>query len=279
MKILFLSCDELDGFIIDEDIAVQELTKNGHSVSTLSWNRVSDPTKFDCAIIRTTWDYMKRPEEFFSALEKISSGTKLLNDLTTVKWNIHKSYLSRLEKKGVRIVPTVFFKDSDNLNLPADWKSEKFVIKPCVSAGSYKTVVLSREDITTGKYRSELFPGDWMCQPFLPEIFDGELSLVYFNKQFSHALLKVPKKGDFRVQEEFGGDIIPYTPDKKVIELGDKIMSSVDDELLYARVDLVPVNGEYALMELELIEPALYFRTNENAARNFVKALEHGKIR
>ena len=118
-----------------------------------------------------------------------------------------------------------------------------------------------------------------MCQPFLPEIFDGELSLVYFNKQFSHALLKVPKKGDFRVQEEFGGDIIPYTPDKKVIELGDKIMSSVDDELLYARVDLVPVNGEYALMELELIEPALYFRTNENAARNFVKALEHGKIR
>lgn len=113
-----------------------------------------------------------------------------------------------------------------------------------------------------------------MCQPFLNQIFEGEISLIYFNKVFSHALLKVPKKGDFRVQEEFGGDIIPMNPTAELLALGEKIMKSVDDDLLYARVDLVPYNNHYAMMELELIEPALYFRTNENAAKNFSKALK-----
>ena len=114
-----------------------------------------------------------------------------------------------------------------------------------------------------------------MCQPFLPQIAEGEISLIYFNKVFSHALLKVPKKGDFRVQEEFGGDIIPMKPTAELLALGEKVMKSVSDDLLYARVDLVPYENHFALMELELIEPALYFRTNADAAKNFSKALNH----
>jgi glutathione synthase/RimK-type ligase-like ATP-grasp enzyme len=273
MRLVFLSCDSLDGFVVDEDIVVKELESQGHTVTTLSWRADVDWSAFDCAIIRTTWDYMECPEEFFLKLEMISRKTKLMNSLSTVKWNIHKGYLKTFQEKGVTIVPTFFFKDTKALILPEDWNYERVVVKPSISAGSFKTFVYEIKDINSGRYREALHPGDWMCQPFLPQIKDGETSLIYFNKVFSHALLKVPKTGEFRVQEEFGGDIIPLVPSVELLDLGDKIISLVQEDLLYARVDLIPFNGHYALMEIELIEPALYFRTNKNASTNFIKAL------
>lgn len=272
MKIVFLSCDKLDGFVVDDNLLVKKLTDEGHHITTLSWTARTDWSQFDCAIIRTTWDYMERPEEFFQKLEEISLNTKLYNNLATVKWNIHKGYLKELEQKGASIVPTIFFSPSDELKIPASWSNSKVVIKPAISAGSFKTIVLEKSEIGSGEYKNELFPGDWMCQPFLPQIAEGEISLIYFNKKFSHALLKVPKAGEFRVQEEFGGAIIPIKPDAVMLEVGNKIISAVDDDLLYARVDLIPYENHFALMELELIEPALYFRTDEKAVDHFSEA-------
>lgn len=268
MKIFFLSCDELAGFVVDDDLLVKELEADGHEVKTFSWREDVDWSSYDCGIIRTTWDYMKYPEEFYQKLEMISKQTKLLNPLSTIKWNIYKSYLKNFQDQGVRIVPTVFFSHKEGLKIPESWP-EKVVVKPVVSAGAYKTMVLSKEEATS----LHLTEGDWMCQPFLPQIKDGEYSLIYFNKKFSHALVKVPKAGDFRVQEEFGGDIIPVNPTPEMLSLSDSIMNVVKEGLLYARVDLVPYEGDYALMELELIEPALYFRTNKESPRNFKQAL------
>lgn len=273
MNFIFLSCDSLDGFVVDDGILATELEKRGHSVTTLSWRAEISWEKFDCAIIRTTWDYMEFPEEFFFKLEKISEKTKLLNSLETVKWNIHKSYLKRFEEEGIKIVPTVFFKDTDSLKIPSDWNCERVVVKPAVSAGSFKTLVYSLKEISDGTYQNQLHPGDWMCQPFLPQISEGEISLIYFNKVFSHGLLKVPKAGEFRVQEEFGGGVVPLDPALELLSIGNKVVSFVHEDLLYARVDLIPYEGGYALMELELIEPALYFRTNSEAAANFIKGL------
>lgn len=270
MNILFLSCDELTGFIVDDDLIVKSLEADGHKVTTLSWRAKADWSQYDCGIIRTTWDYMKYPEEFYQKLQEISSKTRLLNPLETIKWNIHKSYLSSFEKKGIKIVPTIFYEHNEKLSIPTEWP-EKVVVKPVVSAGAYKTLVLSKEAAT----KEVLSEGQWMCQPFLPQIKEGEFSLIYFNKKFSHALVKVPKPGDFRVQEEFGGDIIPVTPNEKMLALSEDIMSVVPEDLLYARVDLVPYEDSYALMELELIEPALYFRTNEKSPENFKQALYH----
>ncbi len=275
MKIVFLSCDKLQDFVIDDHLLVKKLTDDGHIVTTLSWSVECDWSQFDCAIIRTTWDYMERSDEFLSILKIIASQTKLYNNLETVKWNIHKGYLKELEKKGARIVPTVFFKHTDTLLIPQNWPHTKVVIKPAISAGSFKTIVIEKADVLSGKFKDELFSGDWMCQPFLPQIAEGEISLIYFNKIFSHALLKVPKEGEFRVQEEFGGSIISLEPTQEMLSVGDKIISAVEDDLLYARVDLVAFEKSYALMELELIEPALYFRSNTKAAHNFSEALSH----
>lgn len=273
MKILFLSCESLTGYVSDDYLLVTELQDQGHTVETIPWTFDTDWSRFDCAIIRTTWDYVSMPEKFFKKLQHIATQTKLYNSIATVEWNIHKSYLKMLENKGVTIVPTLLFKHDEDLELPNDWSAAKFVVKPAISATSYKTVVLPREKILNHEYKKELVPGDWMCQPFVPNITDGEVSLIYFNKKFSHALLKVPKAGDFRVQEEFGGEITSYNASQEILALGQKIMEAIPEELLYARVDLVPYENHFALMELELIEPSLYFRTNPNAAKNFAKAL------
>jgi len=273
MNFVFLSCDSLDGFVVDDGLVVSELEQRGHSVTTLSWRAEASWEKFDCAIIRTTWDYMEFPEEFFSKLEDISKKTKLLNSLETIKWNIHKSYLKKFADQGIKIVPTVFFKDTETLHIPSDWSCERVVVKPAVSAGSFKTLRYSLQEIASGKYKEGLHSGDWMCQPFLPQIKEGEISLIYFDKVFSHGLLKVPKDGEFRVQEEFGGDVVPLEPNSELLSLGDNIMSLVSDELLYARVDLIPFERSYALMELELIEPALYFRIDSKATTNFIKGM------
>lgn len=273
MKILFLSCESLTGYVSDDYLLVTELQNLGHSVETIAWTLEADWKSFDCAIIRTTWDYVSMPERFFKKLQLIASQTTLYNSISTVEWNIHKSYLKMLEAKGVTIVPTLMFKHDEDLKLPATWNAPKFVIKPAISATSYKTVIVPREQVENHQYKNELVPGDWMCQPFVPHITDGEVSLIYFNKKFSHALLKVPKAGDFRVQEEFGGEIKPFIATPELLELGQKIMKAIPEDLLYARVDVVPFEGHYALMELELIEPSLYFRTHADAAKNFTKAL------
>ncbi len=272
MNIVFLSCDEIAGYVPDDTLLVKELESKGHTITPLSWTHETDWAQYDLVLIRSTWDYMKSVEAFFKKLQLISSQTTLCNSLDTVKWNIHKGYLSLLEKKGVFIIPTVFFKFDEELVIPSHW-SEKVVIKPAISAGSYKTIVMNKNTID----RSITTEGDWMCQPFLPQIAEGEFSLIYFNKKFSHALKKVPVKGEFRVQEQFGGNVIPHTPSPELLETANKIMAAVEDDLLYARVDMVPIENKFALMELELIEPALYFSTSAAAVKNFSEALSHVK--
>jgi glutathione synthase/RimK-type ligase-like ATP-grasp enzyme len=275
MNIVFLSCESLDGHVVDDHILVQELERKGYSISTLPWNIDTDWSKFDCAIIRTTWDYVNRPQEFLQKLEKISQETRLLNSLSTIKWNIHKSYLSEFEAKGITIVPTLFFKNTDPFMIPTSWECDKIVIKPAISAGSFNTMVFTKEELKSEDFRSKLMAGDWMCQPYLPQISEGEISLIYFNKKFSHGLIKTPKSNEFRVQEEFGGEVRAINPDPELLKAGEKIINAVSDELLYARVDFIPHKNQYALMELELIEPSLYFRTHPSSALNFIMAFEN----
>lgn len=269
-NIAFLSCQSLAGHVADDQLLVDELEQNGDfKISTIPWDQREDWSRYDLVVIRTTWDYHHRPEEFVKVLKEIEKQTRLVNSSKVVEWNYNKKYLKELHERGVYIVPTVFFRYPQDPLLPSDWEYPRLVVKPAISANSFKTMILSREDFLEGRYKKELFEGDWMLQPFLEEIHQGEYSLHYFNRKFSHAILKVPKAGDFRVQEEHGGIITKYEPNEELLEACSNILAHVPDELLYARVDLVPFQGKLALMELEMIEPALYFRKDPEAAKNF----------
>jgi hypothetical protein len=271
--------DSLDGYVADDELAVKPLRRLGWEVETVSWRDPHvDWDRFDAVIIRTPWDYQDDPEAFLDVLWKIEdSCARLENPLQIVEWNLDKSYLRELGNLGIPIVPTLWSSETlterafDEFRTKLD--SNELIIKPTVSATAQDTFRLSElipelECVFHGR--------SYMVQPFIDSIaIEGEYSLFYFNGEYSHTILKTPRPGDFRVQEEHGGIITAVAPDPSLMAAADKINSSVLPVPLYARVDLVRgADGGLLLMELELIEPALYFRMDEESPERFAQAFD-----
>ena len=183
-----------------------------------------------------------------------------------------------LEKRGIQILPTIFIEKTNQLDiskmLPESW--EKAVIKPAFSAGSYLTEVFEAATVASinQKYHPIAAQKDLLLQRFMPEIQTlGETSLVFFNKQFSHAVNKKPADGDFRIQVQFGGKYTLVHPDAALIAQAKRIVDTFPDPLLYARVDGIVIDNELQLMEIECIEPDLYFNLSQGSQQRFVHAI------
>jgi hypothetical protein len=273
----FLSMDSLEGFVSDDQLAIPALNERGWEVKTVSWRDSSaDWNDFEVTVIRTTWDYQRYPADFISVLRDIEgSASHLENSLKTVKWNLDKRYLQDLATRGIPILPTLWDTIYSETELHV-WfeklKTQEIIVKPTISATAEHTYRLAAYDPSLQPiFERQAF----MVQPFLSAIVDeGEYSLFYFNGEFSHAILKKPKPSDFRVQEEHGGIISPVAADMSLLDAGSAAMACVDPVPLYGRVDLVrDSTGQWLIMELELIEPSLYFRTDARSPHRFAKAL------
>ena len=274
----FLSMDEMGHYVADDDLAIAPLEELGWKVETVSWRDASvDWNDFEIVVIRTPWDYQRSPDEFLSVLEKIdSSSARLENPLDVVKWNLDKRYLLDLESKGLRIVPTIWDGVYDQrvfYRWMADLGCDELIIKPTVSATAEHTYRLGEFDpslVETFSMRP------FMVQPFLENIVtEGEYSLFYFNGEYSHTILKSPKTDDFRVQEEHGGRITAVEPKPELSDAGRTAFEMIRPLPLYARVDLVRDHeSKFALIELELIEPALYLRMDTDAPARFAAAID-----
>lgn len=266
----FLTTDDLTGYVTDDVLAEAPLAEHGWAVEHVPWRRPGGWERYEAVVIRSTWDYHKHPEEFLAVLEEIDrSGCRLANPLELVRWNARKTYLRDLEARGLPVVPTVWDRNRfDELD------ADEIVIKPVVSASAFHTHRLRRGDRWSGEMEAAFAGREIMAQPFLRSIVEeGEFSLFYFGGELSHAVLKSPKEEDFRVQEEHGGLIERVDPPGFLVELGHRIVESLPVPPLYARVDLARLDADgYALMELELIEPALYFRTDPESPRRFARA-------
>jgi glutathione synthase/RimK-type ligase-like ATP-grasp enzyme len=281
LAVAFLSTDNLEAFFVYDELLVPHFKKHGWSVETVSWHsELVNWDKFDYVIVRSTWDYQQHAKAFLACLDKINaSKATLLNSLPLIKWNIEKHYLKDLEKKGVSVVDTVWGSTFNEAELEAaflHFNCETVVIKPVLSANADDTFQLSKatwkekKDVLFKTFRQR----DFMIQPFLHSVVEeGEYSLFYFNGAYSHAIKKVPQQGDFRVQEEHGGSLYSVDIDSTQDAIAQKALSAMPCEALYARVDLVRQNNEWAIMELELIEPSLYFNLDEQSAPRFVKAV------
>lgn len=275
----FLSMDDLAGYVSDDELAIEPLNDLGWDVETVSWrDETADWNDFEAVIIRTPWDYQEDPEKFLEVLRRIdSSSARLENALSIVEWNLDKKYLKELEDRGVRIVPTVWSDAVVSAEGFSEWKREltadELIIKPTISATAKDTFRRVEFDDAL----SDVFSGrNYMVQPFMPQIVEeGEYSLFYFNGVYSHTILKAPKAGDFRVQEEHGGLISAIEPEAKMLETAKQINDLIEPLPLYSRIDLVRCDdGAFALMELELIEPALYFRMDERSPRLFAREFD-----
>ncbi|HEX6587840.1 MAG TPA: hypothetical protein VF039_02365 [Longimicrobiales bacterium] len=285
----FLTLDDQSAYVIDDDHAHEPLRALGWQVESVPWRRAPETAAgYDVVVIRSTYDYVTAPEEFIAALSAIArAGVPLHNSLELVRWNHHKTYLPDLEARGVPVVPTLLrrLRADEMPGFLDELGHDEIVIKPLVGANASGAYRLDRVSLPRKSYEVEAFYAgrEAMVQPFVPAVVtEGEYSLVYFNGEFSHALLKTPRAADFRVQEEHGGRILSVTPEPRLRAAADRVMRTLDETPLYARVDLVraaATGDDFWLMELELIEPSLYFRMSAGAAERFARALHERAAR
>jgi hypothetical protein len=279
----FLTMDSHDGFVVYDQLAIPPLSQLGWEVRDVPWRTVNvDWNEFTAVVIRSPWDYHHHLTEFLAVLEAIEASTaRLLNPLDIVRWNVDKTYLQELGLKGVSTVPTVWKLSPTHSDLVAaseSFECDELVIKPTIGAGARDTFRWRRDfvDNETSRiiacYEERLA----MIQPFVERIIEvGEWSLVFFDGKYSHTVLKKPKKGDFRVQEEFGSWLRAMEPLPAFLCLAEQAISVIPKPLAYARVDIVELeDGEPAIIELELIEPSLYFPYDDESPNRFARALD-----
>lgn len=263
-----------DQVLLEDKLLQTALENQGLIVCKKDW---ADPnfdwstTKY--AIFRTTWDYFNRFDEFFSWIESTKNKTNFINSTEIINWNIDKHYLSELSKKGINIAPTLFLKKGEQITLQklfAKTNWTEAVIKPAISGAARHTYRVSPEDCR--KYETQfqklIIDESMLFQEFLNNIITkGEISLIMIGGKYTHAVKKIARKGDFRVQDDHGGKVEEYNPTKTEILFAEKCLIAIPFIPIYARVDIVYDNNNTpSLSELELIEPELWFRNNVRSA-------------
>jgi len=280
----YLTMSDPGDFVTDYDVSFEAMAALGWQAETVPWRDASiDWSDFDAVYICTPWDYPQHVEEFMQVLATIEgSSAILINDLSLVHWSLSKTYLRDLEEKGAAIVPSLWFDDIEIDQLPTwfeTFNTDKLVIKPDIGGNATDTFVLQNplpvklENRLSQTFQQRAF----LVQPFVDNIqTEGEYSLFFFSGEYSHAIQKTPKSGDFRVQEEHGADIHSVTPTQDLIHTAQRVLSLVEPQPVYVRTDFVRDTADnFLLMELEMIEPSLYLRTDDGAAGRFAAAFDN----
>jgi glutathione synthase/RimK-type ligase-like ATP-grasp enzyme len=266
-RVALASARGLDPMDQDEGVLAPALEARGVDVP---WDEPgADWGAYDLVLVRSTWDYDDQRDAFVAWAERVGTLTTLRNPAEVVRWNTHKGYLLELEERGAPIVPTAWLGAGDRValdDLLADRGWTDAVVKPTVGAGARG---LSRVRPGDGAGQAALDAllarGDVMVQPFVADVTSaGELSVIVLDGRVSHAVNKVPAPGDIRIQIEHGGTYRVVEPDADTVALAEWIVSATGQDLLYARVDLLPDGvGGWMLGELEATEPSLYLRWSE----------------
>ncbi len=259
---------------------LETLNAQGWAAEAKDWkDQAADWSSYGLVILKSPYDYHNRLEEFRAWLHKLSAlGVQLLNPVETVLWNADKHYLKEINDAGFYIIPSVFLEKDIPTDLNGLFErlgTDKIIVKPCVSGGSKNTFTLVKGEPGLAEHplNALLQQEAFIAQPFLPQIHAGEWSLIFFGGRFSHAIVKRPKEGDFRVQPQYGATISSALAGSAVIEDATMIVQRFAGDALYTRVDGVMVDGRLALMELELIEPLLYVAFEEKSLDNYIRAL------
>jgi hypothetical protein len=276
--IQFATAANLPALTPDDHLAGEALAALGVQVEPVVWSE-HDPGsagRVDAVVIRSCWDYHLREREFNAWLGRLErQDLVVINELTLIRWNMHKKYIDALRRSGVPVVPTVWVNRGDARSLRdvldvTGWGEA--VVKPAISASAYETWHVRSRDVASGEERFMRMrsTGDVLVQKFLVEITtDGEWSLVFFGSEFSHAVRKRPRPGDFRVQVEHGGCDVSEVPPPTLIDDAARAVHCLPGSPVYTRVDGVVVDGVFMLMEVECIDPFLYFQMHAPAAARF----------
>lgn len=270
MEISLATYHGLPELSADCQLLLPALRDVGFEPKIVDW-QVDDPD--GATLMRSVWNYYRHRDSFLDWIDGLPGP--VLNPPDVIHWNSDKSYLARLAGAGISVVPSVFFpaatrEDVEKIITAHGW--ENAVVKPTVSANAWRTLRI--RDGIVPFFRSYETPV--IVQPYVGAIeAAGEWSLMFFDGEFSHAVLKRPAAGDFRVQDDWGGTVESTTPDPELIREAARVLELAElQDLPYARIDAVVQDDAFLLMELELIEPELFFRCNDDAARRFADVLQ-----
>lgn len=267
--------------LLEDRLLENALRNQGFTTQRIGWD---DPhfqwEDASCAIIRATWDYFHRIDEFKDWLKSVSGKTQLINPIQAIQWNLDKHYLGDCERKGVNIPPTTFIEAATKIALATIFNQsgwDQAVLKPCISGAARHTYVINESNLHEYEetFRELIAKESFMLQEFQQSVPEqGEWTLVMIDGKHTHAVLKKAKEGDFRVQDDFGGTVHHHAASKEEIAFAERVMGLIDPTPMYGRVDIIRDNsGALALQELELIEPELWFRNCENAAVQLAKRI------
>jgi glutathione synthase/RimK-type ligase-like ATP-grasp enzyme len=257
------------------DVEAAALRAAGCTVEALPWTEVGDVSAYDLVLPLVAWGYHLDYAGWLALLDRAEAERwPMVNPPPLLRWNSDKAYLAELADKGVSTVPTLAVEaccdadlDEARRRFGADW----LVIKPPVSASASGTHRIAPNDDLPAESRGK----PMIVQPLIEEIArTGEFSLMLFDGEFSHCVVKRPKSGDFRVQEHLGGVTLPSAPPAGAEALARQALAAAPARATYARVDIVPDDdGRLRIMELELIEPALFLNHAPDDGAAFTRSI------
>ena len=276
MDVALATYSLLPGLDADDAPLIAALVARGLSVRPVIWDDATfDWSQARVCVVRSTWDYSERRDEFVGWAERISGVTRLFNAAEVIRWNTHKGYLRDLAARGVPVVPTEWVAKDGHLDTTALFRERGWtdaVIKPAVSAnarGTFRVTAATAQ----AQLDASVLSGDVMIQPYLQcvEAY-GERAIIVIDGEPSHA---VRKSSAFeRAKDPTLLEGTPVALDPAEVRIARDVLRAVPYPLLYARVDLVrDATNTPVVMELELVEPSLFFATAPHAATSLAQAI------
>ncbi|MGH7598615.1 MAG: ATP-grasp domain-containing protein [bacterium] len=280
-RVAFVTYHKAPNLTTDDALALAPLKQFDIAAIPTIWDDPQvDWKTFDAVVMRSCWDYHRKTRDFSHWLGHLEElKITVWNPVEILHWNMNKTYLRELAAKGVAIPPTVWIEAGSSADLRALLSANGFeqaVIKPTISATAYQTcrTSLSTAHRDQSQFDTILRASGAMVQQFVDDVIrNGEWSFLFFGGKYSHAVLKRPRDGDFRVQSDFGGTSHRLEPSPALIQQAAAILNFIDQPLLYARVDGFDLGGKFVLLELELLEPALFLEMDESAPNRLATAL------
>jgi glutathione synthase/RimK-type ligase-like ATP-grasp enzyme len=277
MHVALASCRVLPEPDPDAEPLSAALVRAGIEAEVLAWDDPSsDWSRATLTVLRSTWNYPQRPDDFLAWAARAARVTDLWNPLEVVRWNIHKRYLLELERQQVPIAPTVLVPREDRTSL-ATLLTEKgwtdAVVKPAVSAASFGTLRVTDANRAEGEAHlaSLVAERDVLVQRYLSSVEDyGERAIIWVDGKVTHAVRKSPR---FAGADESISAAVPIRPEEAALAM--RAVAGIATPALYARIDVAPgPDGTPVIMELELIEPSLYFAQGPEALERLVAAIQ-----
>src|SRR3989338_5247958 len=259
------------GFLDEVEVLKPYFAELGFQLVSVNWQDPKvDWQQFDFVIPKNAWDYFDCHDQFTQWLDRMDQAKIPVRNATElIRWNSEKGYLLELQKKGASIAPLTILQNEETLfHALTEIKTNRVVVKPLVSGGGKQTDVFAKENRTAIQtaVKAILKKGPALLQPYLEKVSQGEYSFFFFGGEFSHAVVKIPKPGDFRAHKLFGATMKAIKPSSEEIRMAANYLEHLPCQQHYARADVILVKKSFFLIELELIEPYLYLEYADTKA-------------